>query len=203
MSRHLESDVEEIWVKPKPRWKRETYAVRMHYVEEIVSRLGCQTPCLDAFSLAESKRFERWWGPDSEEVQDAFSVKWTHSSCGMLWANPPFSEIQRVVHKLKVDHGHAILVVPKWETAAWWLPLQDLVIRMIEYPAKTKLFELVGMDCYVPSTRWPVQVSMVCGRPEQCFKMARDFYLWEFPSTKRRRRKKALRKFQANDNQAN
>jgi hypothetical protein len=167
---------EEIWEDQccrKLGWKSELYAVKFQYVVEIIDRLGLKTPNIDAFSLEESKRFKCWWGPGSQFVEDSFTVKWTHSIVGLLWANPPFSLIANVIHKLKKDHGHAVLVVPKWVTAPWWEDLQDIVVRMLEYPCATPLFELVGAGFTVPPTKWPVQVAFVCGRISQCFKLAK------------------------------
>ena len=54
-----------------------------------------------AFANREIKRFDKFF-------HDAWTQKWGQK----LWLNPPFHLILQVIHKIKQDKTHAILVVP-------------------------------------------------------------------------------------------
>lgn len=150
-------------------WRSELYAVTKPYVREIIARLAVPEPTVDAFSLARSRRFCRFWGPDSDIVQDAFAVHWHYRAHELIWMNPPYSRLAQVVWKIKQDHCHCVIVVPKWDQEDWYQDLLKILVRCVIYPAGTSLFELCGEHVHVPPTRWAVVAAFVCGRPAQCF----------------------------------
>jgi hypothetical protein len=174
------------------RWKTELYAVKMSYVQEIISRLGVPVPTVDCFSLARSSRLLRFWGPGSWICEDAFEMPWSHKMHKMLWMNPPFSILSKVISKIKVDHCHTILVVPFWEQEDWFPDLMQIAVRS----AGTSIFELCGQQVAVPPTRWAVLAAYACGRPSHCFKMV-QVQCPESRSKRRRRRKEKLNLFRS------
>ncbi len=56
---------------------------------------------------------------------DAFSINWRNRN---VYLFPPFSLINRVLQKIRVDKATALCVVPKWTTQAWWSNLEELMI---------------------------------------------------------------------------
>ena len=153
---------------PGASWRTETYAVKMHLVQEILDTLQVPVPTCDAFSLAKSRRFEKFWGPDSPWVQDAFSTSWNVKDAGFLWINPPFSKLSLVVHKIKQDHAHWVLVAPCWEQEDWYRQLETVTVKMTYFRIGEEVFELVGEDYKVPPVKWAVIAAQVCGRPKVC-----------------------------------
>ena len=87
------------------------------------------TPQYDAFANRENKRFDIYF-------RDAWTQKWDKK----LGINPLYHLIQQVIHKIKQDRIHAILVVPFWEHKPWFQELQDISIDHIELPGKIKVY---------------------------------------------------------------
>jgi hypothetical protein len=92
-------------------------------------------PVLDAFADEGNHRFPLWW-------KDAFAEKWPQDR--VVWANPPFSMLSKVVDKIEKDQAKVLLVCPDWRTCPWWVQLQRHVVRRHYYPKGTAIFELNG-----------------------------------------------------------
>jgi hypothetical protein len=140
----------------------ELYRLRPHLVARALKNTRVD-PQIDAFSLERTKQCARWWGPDSSEGKDAFQQCWSND---ILWCNPPYSQMQRVVTKLRRDRAHCLLVTPEWSSRAWWQELQAMVIWRWRIPAASKVFELYDRAC--GPTRWAVQVLAICGSDPRC-----------------------------------
>lgn len=140
----------------------ELYRLRPHLVARALKNTRVD-PQIDAFSLERTKQCARWWGPDSSEGKDAFQQCWSND---ILWCNPPYSQMQRVVTKLRRDRAHCLLVAPEWSSRVWWQQLQGMVIWRWRIPAASKVFELYDRAC--GPTRWAVQVLAICGADPRC-----------------------------------
>ena len=140
----------------------ELYRLRPHLVARALKNTKVE-PQIDAFSLEQSKQCSRWWGPDSDEGVDAFQQCWSND---ILWCNPPYSQMAKVVAKLREDRAHCLLVAPEWSTRTWWQQLQPMVVWRWRIPAGSKAFELYNRAC--GPTRWAVQVLAICGAEYRC-----------------------------------
>ena len=69
---------------------------------------GCPHPHVDAFAAAHNALLPRFW----TETEDAFCQSWWTTQ--PVWANPPFSQYDRILEKLKSTGGHLLLLVPGW-----------------------------------------------------------------------------------------
>ena len=56
---------------------------------------------------------------------DAFSINWGNFKTYLF---PPFSVINRVLQKLRVDKATALCVLPQWTTQAWWPQVQEMLV---------------------------------------------------------------------------
>lgn len=59
---------------------------------------------------------------------DAFSLNWGQFQAYIF---PPFSLINRVLQKIRVDKATALCVLPVWKTQAWWPEMQDMLVSEI------------------------------------------------------------------------
>ena len=73
-----------------------------------------QQPIRDCFASAQNKRFAQFWDKDDE----AFTKSW--SSGELLWMNPPFSMIPRVLEKIEAENANVVLIAPEWTRQPWW-----------------------------------------------------------------------------------
>ena len=84
-------------------------------------------------------------------MRDAFDVQdW--GSHGLLWRNPPFSQLGEVVIKLIRDRDRAVLIVPYWPDQKWYHEAQPFIVRCMKFPRGTRVFDTrVGK---IPGVRW-------------------------------------------------
>ena len=68
-------------------------------------------------STAQLRRFSsRWWNPGCESV-DCFTTDWVHE---VNWWCPPPLLTPRVIRHAKRCQADGSLLIPYWNTAAWW-----------------------------------------------------------------------------------
>jgi hypothetical protein len=73
--------------------------------------------------------FVSWRGQPGAWATDAFTLNWSDL---IAYAFPPFSVIQRVLHKVCRDEVRdMVIVVPWWQTQVWFPVLLDL---LVDYP---------------------------------------------------------------------
>jgi hypothetical protein len=142
--------------------RTERYMVRRPMVNDIIMRLNTRIPTVDGFGDAELHVWPRWWGPGSSECEDAFSVHW--GSEPLLWLNPPFTLLDKVVEKLMADCGTAILVMPHWQNQWFYDAVKPFVVRKQFYKTGTMLFETVSGTS--GGTPWPVWALLLDCRRE-------------------------------------
>ena len=76
---------------------------------------------------------------------------------------PPYSMLDKVVHKLAEDGASAILVVPNWPHRLWWRRLQVMVFTLLFFPRGHRVFELSGRIC--GPSRWGTWAYFIAGTP--------------------------------------
>ena len=143
-------------------WRSQDYAVQPERVRLIVEKLQVQ-PTVDAFSAEKTARFERFWGPGSSEAADAFTQSW---SSEVLWANPPFALLHKVLAKVIKDEAHAVVVLPEWPNKSFFALAKKLEIASVRFGCDVGIFERHGRP--LKSMRWNVQAIFVCGNRAKC-----------------------------------
>lgn len=56
---------------------------------------------------------------------DAFSYNWSNYNAYLF---PPFSLINRVIQKIRIDRSVSLCVFPEWKTQGWWPNLQKMMV---------------------------------------------------------------------------
>jgi hypothetical protein len=95
---------------------------------------------------------------------DSFGFDWgalQASSSHLLWANPPFSALERVVEKLANEPCKVALVTPNWEDRNWWKALQALPHNKICLPPRHHLFYGGFKKTSLPQKSWRTVVWLV------------------------------------------
>ena len=96
---------------------------------------------IDCFATRANAQLEtyvsRYPNPYATQV-NAFSFNWKNYRPYLF---PPFSLINKVLQKIRVDGTTALCVVPRWKTQAWWPQLQDMMLRepLVLPPSPTTL----------------------------------------------------------------
>uniref|UniRef100_A0A7S0Z4Q6 Reverse transcriptase domain-containing protein n=1 Tax=Hemiselmis tepida TaxID=464990 RepID=A0A7S0Z4Q6_9CRYP len=92
------------------------------------------TCSLDAFACRATYLLPRFCSarPDPRAWRfDAFTVPWGSE---LLWLNPPWELIPRVLFKLREERARGIIIVPHWPSQAWWPTLMELAVRVVNLP---------------------------------------------------------------------
>ena len=90
----------------------EDYALTHALVQEVLTVLAHgEQPARDCFASARNARFAAYW----DKGDDAFSKPWGGGE--LLWMNPPFSMISRVLDKISAENANVVLIAPQWTHA--------------------------------------------------------------------------------------
>ena len=174
------------------QWHSERYNVREGLVKDMCFRLKV-TPVVDAFADQGNHRFPLWW-------EDAFAEKWPQDQ--VIWANPPFSVMKKVVQKIKEDKAKVLLVCPDWRSCSWWQSVQEHVVRGHFYPRGTPVFELEeeGKKRKMEGIKWGLWAYYVDGAQckEEMMEEHKEYGaaeledVWQDTVSSRRRRRRKL-----------
>lgn len=84
---------------------------------EIVERFGPLDH--DRFASERNHKLRSFNSPG----KDAFNCEWT----GRNFINPPFGLISRCLQKIRLDEAEAVIIIPAWYSATWWVDLMELM----------------------------------------------------------------------------
>lgn len=147
-------------VVSKNKWRSEQYAVRKPFVNDVIMRLNCGEPAVDAFATVKNKRWPHHWGPGNIQHPNSFDECWHHSVAGLIWANPPFSLLDRVIKKAWDDQAKMILICPDWDDEDFYDDMWKMTRNYYFYFPGTKFFELHGRAVGgVPWGVWAVYID--------------------------------------------
>jgi hypothetical protein len=138
------------------KWRTDDYAVRNDLVQHVIDHFGGTIPSIDAFASEKNKRFPRFW----DKHADAFAQDW--ASEGLLWINPPFDALHRVVEKIRKDGALAIVVAPEWKNMSWWKKLKGMAVAEFLFDVKEPLFEREG-EHQMKAPKWKTWAFLVHG----------------------------------------
>ena len=83
------------------------------------------------------------------------------SESEVLWANPPFSQLSKVLTKLCLESTKLILVCPDWQETYFSRILDKISIRRVEIAPGTRVFVSDWDKVPLPSPPWNTLVSLV------------------------------------------
>lgn len=150
------------------RWWRHTngeYTLAPEWREWALEKLGVgpQQVKVDLFATPEKAARSLF----VTRTMDAFSFNWhelVESEDEVLWANPPFQSMEKVVAKLWQEPCRLALCCPEWQAHAWWRPLHELVVDKIYLPEAQGLYYGVIKKDILPPPEWRSFVCIVDSR---------------------------------------
>ena len=97
---------------------------------------------------------------------DAFSFNWSNLVEGeeILWANPPFVSIEKVLSKICVEPTQVLLCIPEWPETKWWEMLTPLVRKKVVLPESEELFYGVIRKKILEPPKWRTWVYWLDSR---------------------------------------
>ena len=128
-------------------YKQAEWMLNKAIFQQAVRHFGFK-PDIDCFATRANAQLETYVSRQSDPYAthiDAFSINWGKFNAYLF---PPFSLINRVLQKIRIDQATALCVFPRWTTQAWWPHVQEMVIceplRISPDPANLVLPNKVG-----------------------------------------------------------
>ena len=98
------------------------------------------------------------------QTMDAFTYDWSLLKLEgkpFLWANPPFSMMEKVVSKLCLEPCQMVLCAPEWRDYPWWKPLDHITVARVYLPPNCALYVPDGSKHPLPPPNWRTMLSLV------------------------------------------
>ena len=78
-----------------------------------------------------------------------------------LWANPPFSQLDKVLTKVALEPCKMILVTPNWPGSKWMRILDKVAMKQSFVPPETPLYKRDSQKKALPPPPWETVVSVI------------------------------------------
>lgn len=105
-----------------------------------------------------------------DRSENAFAFDWSRlceNEGEVLWANPPFQIMSKVLGKIKRDPCRVVLLYPVWEEAKWWETLQSMIVVSVYLPKGECLFNGSVRKDMLPPPKWRAMVCVVDTRDKK------------------------------------
>ena len=141
-------------------FKKESYTLVEQVKDEALKRLEIPRLrlCVDLFANHYNNQESLY----ATRANSAFFYNWSKlGGEDILWANPPFSQMERVVTKLVLDPCQMVLVTPHWKGTWWQRILDKIVVRQFVVPLGTSLYKGDWDKKALPTPPWETVVSFL------------------------------------------
>ncbi len=94
----------------------------------------------------------------------AFTFQWSSflsSPEHVLWANPPFLHLDKIITKLLRDPCKIVLTTPEWRDYPWWKPLDQITSARFTIPPGEDIYLLNGYTTPLLGPEWGTVISLV------------------------------------------
>ena len=78
-----------------------------------------------------------------------------------IWANPPFSQLEKVLVKLALEPCPMVLVTPNWPNCPWMRILEKLAVKQCFVPPETPIYRGDQSLKALPPPPWETIVSLI------------------------------------------
>ena len=143
-------------------FKKESYSLISDVRSEVLQKLGVDSSKVIIDLFANRKNFQEClyctrqnsaWKYDWEKLLE--------NPEHFLWANPPFSQLSRVLTKVALEPLRMILVTPDWSEVYWRRLLEKLSVAQVSIPQGVSLYKSDWAEKPLPTPQWSTLVSLV------------------------------------------
>lgn len=143
---------------------RTDWSLNPRWFAMAVERWG--VPDIDLFASQRNRQVPRFFSaepqPESEGV-DAFRQDWARFR--LVWANPPWSYIPKVIRQMEESRVKVILVAPLWIGAKWFPQLLDHAEDMLILPMDPDVLLPAHDGIAVPTRQYPWRILLALLSP--------------------------------------
>ena len=142
-------------------YKSEAYTLTSNVKEKALQKLGVQEKFFCDLFANQANAQEKLY---CTRANGAFKYDWAKlSSFGkdFLWANPPFSQLERVITKVVHEPCKIVLVTPNWGNRSWKRILDKIALAQFCVPENDSLYETDRDKNPLPAPKWETTISLV------------------------------------------
>jgi hypothetical protein len=158
LSEHKASQIHRIY----RLYKRESYTLVKDVKAEVLQKLDINPVRLTIDLFANHKNAQEVLYCTREN--SAFFYDWSSlipSTSSLLWANPPFSQLDRVLTKVAMESVQIVIVTPDWGDCPWRQLLEKLSVSQVQVPSGMSLYQADGCAKTLPPPSWNTLVSFL------------------------------------------
>eukprot|EP00669_Euglena_mutabilis_P000332 TRINITY_DN1049_c0_g3_i2.p3 TRINITY_DN1049_c0_g3~~TRINITY_DN1049_c0_g3_i2.p3 ORF type:complete len:152 (+),score=3.51 TRINITY_DN1049_c0_g3_i2:2268-2723(+) len=149
-------------------WKSEAYTLHPMVKAKCLEALGVDPRDIKIDLFANHKNHTRELYCRKET--SAFLFDWSKLD-SLLWANPPWTQLLKVIVKCCLNPCKLILTHPKWEDQSWYQLLKKVAVQTVEVPPGTEVYYTDRKNCSLhPSGRR--QFPKLTQPKRRCFYMS-------------------------------
>ena len=101
--------------------------------------------------------FQFHWG----ELAEGRVVGQTRGGPGWLWANPPFTEFERVVAKLQCEGTRVVVLAPYWPKQRWFQDLYAMSCAQVMLKRSEAQYRKEGEREFMPLAGWDTMLLTI------------------------------------------
>ena len=140
--------------------RREAYSLLPSLREQVLIDLGDLRPTVDLYANPKNHGEPLYCTP----LNSCYSYNWHNFQ--LCWANPPWSNLEKMVTKAVLDRTQVVVICPDWGQtweAAAWRPFLDRMTK-VRVPIPDVLLYLPdGATSPLPAPRWGSNPSLIDG----------------------------------------
>ena len=143
-------------------FKKESYTLIEKVKGEALAQLEVPSSCISVDLFANHRNFQE--SLYCTRQNSAWRYNWAKlrlNESEFLWANPPFSQLDKVLTKLAVEPTRLILVTPDWPGVYWARLLEKLAVAQVLVDKGTPLYQGDWDKKPLPSPQWNTLVTLV------------------------------------------
>ena len=109
------------------------------------------------FCTKENSAYLFHWG----DLAEGRVAGQTRGGSGWLWANPPFTEYERVVAKLRSEGTRVVVLVPFWPKQRWFQDLQGMSCAQVLLKREEAQYRKEGESEFMPIATWDTMLLKI------------------------------------------
>jgi predicted aspartyl protease len=150
---HWEARVKNVRT-PKMMFKTESYSLTKEHREKAFEELQLPREKIQVDLFANQRNHQEEFF--CTRKTNAFSFDWSEI-CGVnqiLWANPPWTQLSKVLAKILINPCRIVVVLPKWKKEKWFELFEKLAKQKYEIPAGIALYHSDSSEKPLPGPHW-------------------------------------------------
>ena len=141
---------------------QESYNLMPHIRDQVLFALGVDPLSIqvDLFASTENAQCQLF----VTKQMDAFTFSWdklTEDGHHLLWMNPLFSCMAKIITKLILEPCRVVLVAPEWKHEPWWKPLEMLTVSREYLHCQLRAYRGDHQTDSLPPPGWRTTVNLL------------------------------------------